>query len=122
MRVHLLFCLSAFLVLQTVVRCNDDLCQIVAEVSVEAINRGSLYVCTTTRHPVACAVAAASESVAAQELAKQGIERGCEWTVSKISETVVQIRISAPESKKGEMDKVYKQLKKSEDVKFKKRP
>jgi len=99
----------------------DDKCSLVAEVTVAAVKSGSLQICTKTGHPVACAIAAAANSVAgeaAASVAKKGVEAGCEWAVEKIG-NAIRVKVDAPKKNEKQLNQTKDELQKSKDLKLK---
>ncbi len=89
---------------------NDhEACKLVAEISVEAVRWGSMYECSLHGNAVACAIAAAANDVASGEVAKAGVEAGCNWTVKKIGD-LIEITVESNRSAAEEMRRTERSL------------
>ncbi|MCX7590085.1 MAG: hypothetical protein N2255_00500 [Kiritimatiellae bacterium] len=98
----------------------DEKCEIFGEIAVEAVKLRATQVCVLTKHPVACAIAAALESAAGNGLAKMGTTAGCEWLVEK-SGTMMKITIRASgKNNVEEARKAEAELRKAKEYKPKK--
>ena len=92
----------------------DDKCKVVAEITVEAVAKGSMAVCLRSAHPGVCAVATIlNQSEAAKSLSKTLTEKGCEFLVEKVGNS---FRVTMT-GKKADVDAAVKDLKASKDVK-----
>jgi hypothetical protein len=96
---------------------DEEVCRVVAEVTVFGVEQGAFAACVVTRHPVACAISAAAESVAVQEVAKEGITRSCTWSVKRIKDRI-RIEIEAPADKAEELRETYRNLCKAKSLRF----
>lgn len=90
----------------------DDGCQIFGAIAVEAVKAKATEACVITKHPVACAIAAALNTAAGDGLAKMGSTAGCEWTVRKVGE-LLKVTIKADAKNAGEARKAELELKKA---------
>ena len=103
---------------------GGDGCTLVAEITVEGIQQGSLAVCLQTGHPVACAIASAcealSKSPAAKPLAKKGVEAGCNFVVTKLGDKL-EIHVEASPDKSSDVQKTEKALDTIKDIRWRER-
>lgn len=100
---------------------GQEACSFVAEVTVLGAEHGAFAACLITRQPVACAIAAAAESVATQELVKEGITQACTWTVKRVGEKI-RISVEAPADQAEEVHQTYKILRKANGLRVLKKP
>jgi hypothetical protein len=101
-------------------RC-DDKCEVVAEITVEAVKLHAARGCLTGS-PLSCVVAAALETAAGDGLAKDGVTAGCKWTVKKVDD-LMKVTIKADGAKPAEQARRARQeLKQVKEFKFRPLP
>jgi hypothetical protein len=91
-------------------------CELFGEIAVEAVKAKATEACVVTKHPVACAVAAALNTAAGDGLAKKGTTAGCEWAVEKVGD-LLKVTIKADAKHAAEAKKAEVELKKAKGYK-----
>src|SRR5262245_50328768 len=86
----------------------DERCKLFAEISVDAVQKGSLRACVASRNPVVCAAAIAAEAL--ESKAKRVVKAGCEIIVSKIGDKV-HIEVTSDPARVEQMKKILEEFK-----------
>lgn len=93
-------------------------CEVGATISVEAVCSGSLFVCTRSSSPLACAVAAACQSSAAKGVAKAGVAEGCTYVVETADDVVTFFIRSKEEKAQKAMEQAKEVLEEVDEIRW----